>query len=88
MTENTGDPVNITMHIEFDLPSRFGGQIALYTSGHLLRHLEQWSELYGYQHRVTIQHYKVWIEFNNIYAYTLFALTWSLARPQWRIIED
>jgi hypothetical protein len=76
------------MHIEFMLPTHGGGQTALYTSSILLRSLEQWSSLYGYQYRTTIEHYKIWIEFNNEYAYTLFALTWSLARPQWRITAD
>jgi len=79
--------LNTDMRIEFTLPASNGGQTALYTNGILLRSLEQWCELYGYTYRSNLGHYKIWIEFNSNYAYTLFLLTWSLARPQWRIVD-
>jgi hypothetical protein len=77
--------LNIHMYIEFTLPACNGGQTALYTNSILLRSLEQWCEIHGYNYKTTVGHYKIWIEFNSNYAYTLFALTWSLARPSWRI---
>lgn len=73
------------MHIEFKLPTGAGGQAAIYGCSVLNRELEVWCKFYGFTYMKTVSHYKILIEFTDPRAYTVFALSWQLDTPRFRI---
>lgn len=76
------------MHIEFKLPSGAGGQAAYYGCTVLNRELARWCDLYGFKYSTRITYYKLRVEFEDLRAYTLFALCWPDLRIQWQLRED
>ena len=80
--------VNISMHIEFKLPTGAGGQAAYYGCSILRRELDRWRDLYGFEYTTEITHYKLTVRFSDERAYTVFALCWPIAQIRWQIYSD
>lgn len=75
------------MHILFKLPTGSGGQAAAYVNTLLDRELAAWSRRWGVCYTKRLEHFQAVIEFSQERDYSMFAMTWELDRPEWRICD-
>ena len=73
------------MYIEFRLPTGGGGGGAQHTNWLIIQKLDEWADQYNIKYTKKNIKYTLRVTFEDVSAYSLFAMTWKGA--EFRLIE-